>query len=433
MTTAGAIRPAGSDELEECPLASWDVFHADRLELERGLDAAAIRRALARGELCDDDLVRPAGTTVTWARLADLPELIAAAECLPSPAPPAPAGLQSSDREAIPGDAESSDFEIQADDRGASSPQLAHPTLRSADWLDLRSESDDVAFPVIKDQAEPKSTAPGPRTDEAPPTVEWQWAEERDDDGDDDDDDDDFDQGIAVGDEPAAKSLGILDDVPVVDLDTAGPPSDLQDDDSRSSRLALPVVVSRGWDDLSPDDGADADDVFSLSRGGPATVEELDLAPMVDVAFQLVLFFMVTATTVLYKTLEIPKPTSEQAPAAVAQGRSLADLEADYILVEIDAAGVVKIDREPVATNMNALVERLRKSRETTHRKAMLLSAEFATPHRSSVLAYDAANEIGLGIVIARPRTPQGPAPGLLAQPRDSPPTPAAAAAVAPN
>ena len=44
------------------------------------------------------------------------------------------------------------------------------------------------------------------------------------------------------------------------------------------------------------------------------TVEELDLAPMVDVAFQLVLFFMVTATTVLYKTLEIPKPTPENAP-----------------------------------------------------------------------------------------------------------------------
>ena len=48
---------------------------------------------------------------------------------------------------------------------------------------------------------------------------------------------------------------------------------------------------------------------------------------MVDVAFQLVLFFMVTATTVLYKTLEIPKPSKEQAPTAVAQGRSLEDLQ----------------------------------------------------------------------------------------------------------
>ena len=60
---------------------------------------------------------------------------------------------------------------------------------------------------------------------------------------------------------------------------------------------------------------------------------------------------------------------------------------------------------------MTTLVERLRSAREATHRKAMLLSADFATPHRNAVLAYDAANEIGLGIVIARPASPQGPAP----------------------
>ena len=121
---------------------------------------------------------------------------------------------------------------------------------------------------------------------------------------------------------------------------------------------------------------------FSLSRSGPMTVEELDLAPMVDVAFQLVLFFMVAAQTVLYKTLEIPKPTADQAPAAVAQGRSrtLDELKEDYILVEIDGSGAMKIDREPVAADMTTLVERLRSARETTHRKAMLLSADYATP-----------------------------------------------------
>ena len=64
-------------------MANWDVFHGDRLELERGLSTAAIREALARGELRDDDLVRPAGTTVAWSRLAEIPELI---EAVASPA-----------------------------------------------------------------------------------------------------------------------------------------------------------------------------------------------------------------------------------------------------------------------------------------------------------------------------------------------------------
>ena len=65
-------------------MANWDVFHGDRLELERGLTTSAIREALARGELCDDDLVRPAGTTVAWTRLADMPQLLEPAE----PPPP---------------------------------------------------------------------------------------------------------------------------------------------------------------------------------------------------------------------------------------------------------------------------------------------------------------------------------------------------------
>ena len=146
---------------------------------------------------------------------------------------------------------------------------------------------------------------------------------------------------------------------------------------------------------------------------------------MVDVAFQLVLFFLVTATTVLYKTLEVPKPNAEAPAGAAAQGRSrsLDDLKNDYILVEIDAAGTMKIDREPVAAEMDALVERLRDAREKTGRKAMLLSADFATPHRNAVLAYDAANEIGLGIAIAKPAAAAGPRP----DPQRAPPLPARA------
>ena len=67
----------GGSNGSEGALANWDVFHADSLELERGLSTTAVRAALAGGALRDDDLVRPAGTTVAWARLADMPELAA--------------------------------------------------------------------------------------------------------------------------------------------------------------------------------------------------------------------------------------------------------------------------------------------------------------------------------------------------------------------
>jgi len=155
---------------------------------------------------------------------------------------------------------------------------------------------------------------------------------------------------------------------------------------------------------------------------------------MVDVAFQLVLFFMVTATTVLYKTLEIPKPSGEAPAGAVAQGRprSLADLKDDYILVEIDDRGAMKLDRQPIEPVRETLVENLRRAREQTGRKSMLLSADAATLHRNAVLAYDAAIEIGLSIAIAKPQSPQGPAPTLRGTPAGAPrpaPNPSAAPA----
>ena len=72
-------------------MALWDVFHSDRLELVRGLSAEEIGAGLASGEIRDDDLVRPSGTTVAWVRIAEVPELLqppAEAEPRPPSRPP---------------------------------------------------------------------------------------------------------------------------------------------------------------------------------------------------------------------------------------------------------------------------------------------------------------------------------------------------------
>jgi biopolymer transport protein ExbD len=390
-------------------LAHWDVFHADRLELERGLDTAAIRRALESGDLRDDDLVRPAGTSVTWSRLAELPELTESESPSPDLSNASPASADPAAHQPAVAAPEPSDFEVESKDIGADLAD-SPATLRSPDWVELRNDPDDVAFPVINDAPPgPASIVRTPNGFEPCPPEGWEWAEEAE------EEDADFGEAIGESHDSDTGGLEILDDDSAIAPSVAGPISEV-DRLSQSSRLALPVVESRGWDgDLAAEDEDEAD--LSLSRSDPERVEELDLAPMVDVAFQLVLFFMVTATTVLYKTLEIPKPSNEQAPAAVAQGRSLADLQDDNILVEIDASGAMKIDREPAPASMEALVERLRTSREKTNRKSILLSADFATKHKDTVVVIDAAHEIGMNIVIARPAAPQGPAPSMLAQP----------------
>jgi biopolymer transport protein ExbD len=444
-------------------MASWDIFHADRLELERHVGTDAIREALAQGAVQDDDLARPAGTNVPWARIGDLPELIAPLAAQPqppiTPPPPdqtgpgrqAPSGspverpIARQSHDARPAEGRSrkevdgpGDFEIVADEEQPSPPP--QPTLRAPDWVELRAESDDVAFPVIRDESEPVNKGfadRGPSRPESPiaRAPAWTWADEHDED-DDEEDEDHADEeeesvdAIVLDDDGDHEDdqLEILDDDDDVEQPQGTVTAPIEE--GRSSRVALPVVAARGWDDTRSDEEAalEEEEAFSLSRSGPITVEELDLAPMVDVAFQLVLFFMVTATTVLYKTLEIPKPSAEAPPSEVTQGRSrsLDDYKNDYILVEIDAAGMMKIDREPVSADMATLVERLRSAREKTGRKSMLLSADHVTRHRRSVLAYDAANEIGLGIVIARPPAPQGPAPAI------TPPTAPQPAAAAP-
>ena len=364
-------------------MANWDLFHADRLELERGQSTQAIRSALARGDLRDDDLVRPAGTIVPWARIADIPELLAPA---PEPAwEPGPAAHRPSAEAPRPADRLPDFEEIQPNlEEVIPPPKKHHPT-------DLPGSSvTDVAFPVLEEPEPRPLRAPGTPVPSASSPA-WVWADEDEDDKDEDEDD--------------------------LDLDVI--------EGSRSSRVALPVVHSRDRDGtVLP---AEADEQpkteFSLSRSATQKIEELDLAPMVDVAFQLVLFFMVTATTVLYKTLEIPKPSGEAPAGAVAQGRSrsLDDLKDDYILVEIDDRGAMKLDRQPIEPVRETLIENLRRAREKTGRNSMLLSADFATLHRNAVLAYDAAIEIGLSIAIAKPQSPQGPAPTLRAAPAAAP------------
>jgi biopolymer transport protein ExbD len=427
-------------------VASWDVFHADRLELERGLETQTIRLALSRGDLRDDDLVRPAGSTIPWARLADIPELIEPPESA-RPAGPLPAAPGRKDAGARPGDALEDFEEVQPSIEQIIPPPSQHQPTRFPD-----STSSDVAFPVFEE--EPRQPHPhdlGP-VDRRLSQSGWIWPDEDEEHEDVDDEqreivqEEQDDIEILEDDDPLETSDEDRSGTPTFIPGRAGPSSahpaesrpsagrrsdrwELSENDldlktrpeSRSSHVALPVVRSRDRDLREPADetAEDAETGFSLSRSATERIEELDLAPMVDVAFNLVLFFMVTATTVLYKTLEVPKPSGEAPASAVAQGRSrsLDDLKDDYILVEIDDRGAMKVDREPIEPVMDTLVERLRRAREKTGRKAMLLSAEFATLHRNAVLAYDAANEIGLGIAIAKPQAPQGPAPTLRSAP----------------
>ncbi len=133
-------------------MANWDVFHADRLELERELEPAAIRRAFERGEIRDDDLVRPTGTTVAWSRLADMPELMKGGSGAVESAERARASPSRSVERVKPQPPALSDYEVESDDFGPE-PADSPATLRAPDFVELGADSD-VAFPIINDEAQ---------------------------------------------------------------------------------------------------------------------------------------------------------------------------------------------------------------------------------------------------------------------------------------
>ncbi|MBX6316771.1 MAG: biopolymer transporter ExbD, partial [Isosphaeraceae bacterium] len=323
-------------------MSTWDVFHSDRLEVERGLSAEQVRAKVARGELRAEDLARPAGTQVAWSHLSDLPALWG---------PPAGAAASAS---------------------GAADSSLIAPPTPDPD------AGEEPIFTALIEEEEEEDEGRSRPDDEAPRgailTAEF---------ADEDEEDQDIGPrrterlGQVLGEVPSGSTpprLATRDDPPfdepVADLHLETAEVDEDEDEHE--------------EEYDPEEEDEAAAEFTLSRGAPPKVEELDLAAMVDVAFQMVLFFMVTATTVLYKTLEVPRPSPEKAPGAVAQGqgRSLDDLQNDYILVEIDPQGRIQVDHEPAPTEMAALAERLRAARTQTGRTAMLLTADFTTPHK---------------------------------------------------
>lgn len=77
-------------------------------------------------------------------------------------------------------------------------------------------------------------------------------------------------------------------------------------------------------------------DSFTPPPPKKRTDDELDMTPMVDVTFLLLIFFMVTAAFALQKVLEVP-PVSDEEDVSITQ---VEDIEKDAIVVRIDADNV---------------------------------------------------------------------------------------------
>ena len=130
----------------------------------------------------------------------------------------------------------------------------------------------------------------------------------------------------------------------------------------------------------------------------PAIAAEMDMTPMVDVTFLLLIFFMVTAAYSLQKSLELPSPDPQE---EAAEARTLEELEADsdYIIVRIGRDNTVWVN-EVEAPSQQEVLYRLREARSggvgSPGPRNLLVLADPAARHETVVMVLDAGNAVGM-------------------------------------
>ena len=127
--------------------------------------------------------------------------------------------------------------------------------------------------------------------------------------------------------------------------------------------------------------------------------DDMDLTPMVDVTFLLLIFFMITAAFALQKSLEVPPVEDDEAAAT----QTVEELEVDSVVIRIDAdnvfwIGAPKWDEEQRAPSVQDMLIKLREARESIKGGSakLLVQASGDARHEFVVAALDAGSGVGM-------------------------------------
>lgn len=123
--------------------------------------------------------------------------------------------------------------------------------------------------------------------------------------------------------------------------------------------------------------------------------EELDMTPMVDVAMQLILFFMVTSSMIMQMCLTFPKPApADDRPVAQPTVPKIDDLKKDHIMVKVKGDNTILVDEEKQPTKDTELAEKLMKIKHDRNPNGgIVIQAEEAAYHETVVKVVDAASQ----------------------------------------
>jgi len=115
---------------------------------------------------------------------------------------------------------------------------------------------------------------------------------------------------------------------------------------------------------------------------------ELNITPLIDVVFLLLIFFMVSTTFQRESeiTIELPESSGD-----------IAESDKKVIEISIDNQGRYFVNqRQLKATDIKTLKKAISITRGDAKEPKLIISADKMTPHQSVVRAMDAARQLGL-------------------------------------
>lgn len=116
---------------------------------------------------------------------------------------------------------------------------------------------------------------------------------------------------------------------------------------------------------------------------------DINMAPLIDCVFLLLIFFMVSTTFKHESELRIELPRAGERMAEDPQRRS--------IELVIDQQGRFYVNQEAVInTQLGTLVRALQRASAGRNEGAVLISADARTPHQAVMTAMDASGRAGL-------------------------------------
>lgn len=123
-----------------------------------------------------------------------------------------------------------------------------------------------------------------------------------------------------------------------------------------------------------------------LFRPKEAESAEMDMTPMIDVTFQLLIFFMLTAAFVVQKTLDMPAAKDDK---LTKRPVSMSTLQKKNVIVVLKRDGMMTVDGKPAA--LEGLTEALRAAAKSRDNRELVLDVEDDVEHDRVVQVLDHA------------------------------------------